>query len=59
MTHVFSHFRLRIEPRVVETRATPARIMDDGGTRWHDPAQPAPFGLPAPVARLMSALTIR
>lgn len=52
--HVFSHFRLNIQPLAytgVEASAT--RIGDNGDLHWHRIDAVAGLGLPAPVARLI------
>ncbi|WP_426689022.1 A/G-specific adenine glycosylase [Rhodanobacter ginsengiterrae] len=52
-THVFSHYRLGIEPLLFD-RATPARgIADNPGLRWCDIDELDALGLPAPVRSLL------
>ncbi|MGY3039559.1 A/G-specific adenine glycosylase [Rhodanobacter sp. TND4EL1] len=55
-THVFSHYRLNIEPLLFE-RATPARgIADNPQSRWCSIDELDALGLPAPVRTLLQSL---
>jgi A/G-specific adenine glycosylase len=51
--HVFSHFRLRIQPLRWRCRVLPAAIADNDRLRWTDHGQLPDLGLPAPVRRLL------
>ncbi|PWK83118.1 A/G-specific adenine glycosylase [Fulvimonas soli] len=54
--HVFSHYRLQVEPLLFD-RATARRgIADNPDLRWCDAADLAALGLPAPVRSLLLAL---
>ena len=53
LTHVFTHFRLRMSPLVCE--AAPLAATAEPGRRWFDAAARAAAGLPAPVRRLLNA----
>ncbi len=55
-THVFSHFRLDIQPLLFNARATTRRIADSDDLRWCDPAQLDALGLPAPVRKLLDKI---
>ncbi len=55
-THTFSHYQLRIFPRVM-TATGPARaIHERAPSLWCDLKQPAEVGLAAPVKRLLGQL---
>lgn len=58
LTHTFTHFRLDIEPRVVELgslRATLASVGDDE-TVWVALHELDAYGVPAPVRRLLDTM---
>jgi A/G-specific adenine glycosylase len=59
-SHTFTHFKLDIEPRVVElsrdARATSALELNDGQTAWVVLREIDAFGVPAPVRKLLDAL---
>src|SRR5690606_24736051 len=52
-THVFSHYRLNIEPLLFDGATAPRRIADNPRLRWCNPTQLATLGLPAPVRTLL------
>jgi A/G-specific adenine glycosylase len=52
--HSFTHFHLDIDAALLHLPATPARIGDEPGALWVDPAQPGDLGLPAPIRRLLA-----
>ncbi|HEY3597758.1 MAG TPA: A/G-specific adenine glycosylase [Paraburkholderia sp.] len=58
LTHTFTHFRLDIEPRVVElNRVTGApAALADGETAWVTLGELDAYGLPAPVRKLLDGL---
>ena len=56
-THVFSHYRLDIQPLLFEARAPAGAIGDHADLRWCDRAQRDALGLPAPVRKLLDNLT--
>jgi A/G-specific adenine glycosylase len=58
LTHTFTHFRLDIEPRVVElNRVAGARMaLADGETAWVSLADIDAYGVPAPVRKLLDGL---
>jgi len=52
--HVFTHFRLRIQPLLCA--AEPQPLATEPNLRWLDPAERAHAALPAPVKKLLSAI---
>ena len=52
-THVFSHYRLKIEPLLFDRAATHGRIADNPQLRWCSAADLTALGLPAPVRTLL------
>jgi A/G-specific adenine glycosylase len=58
LTHTFTHFRLDIEPRVVEfNRVAGAQVaLADGETAWVSLADIDAYGVPAPVRKLLDGL---
>ncbi len=53
--HVFSHYRLQIQPlRVAPVEALPS-VSESEGPRWFERAELAGLGLPAPVRRLLDS----
>jgi len=55
LTHVFTHFSLRIRPVRLRTRVLPDNVRD-ADRDWFDPADTAALGLAAPVKRLLGVL---
>ena len=55
-THVFSHYRLDIQPLLFDARKPTSRIADSDDLRWCDPAQLDALGLPAPVRKLLAQI---
>ena len=55
-THVFSHYRLDIQPLLFEARAPAKAIGDHADLRWCDRDQRDALGLPAPVRKLLDNL---
>ncbi len=53
-THVFSHYKLRIEPLLFDRATAPHATADNPDLRWCDAGELAALGLPAPVRRLLS-----
>ncbi|MDR5736787.1 A/G-specific adenine glycosylase [Caballeronia sp. LZ016] len=56
LSHTFTHFKLQIEPRLGQARGAPAEAMD-AGTVWAPLSRIDSFGVPAPVRKLLDALT--
>ena len=55
-THVFSHYKLRIEPLLFDNAAPTHGIADNPHLRWCDAGELATLGLPAPVRKLLQNL---
>jgi A/G-specific adenine glycosylase len=55
-SHTFTHFKLDIEPRLGEARDGP-RDMRNAETVWAPLARIDAYGVPAPVRKLLDALT--
>ena len=55
--HTFSHYRLRISPLLWTNAAATTRIGDNDDLRWQSLATLDTVGLPAPVRKLLEALT--
>ncbi len=55
-THVFSHFKLEIQPEVYPLAAPSTRARDDDALRWLDLTQLDAVGLPRPVRELLDTL---
>ena len=51
--HVFSHYRLTIEPLLFDGASATGAIADRPDWRWCSIQQCAALGLPAPVRRLL------
>jgi A/G-specific adenine glycosylase len=54
--HVFSHYRLHIEPVLIAGEEAADRVGDDESLRWLALAELDAVGLPAPVRRLLEGL---
>ncbi|MGO4503256.1 MULTISPECIES: A/G-specific adenine glycosylase [unclassified Dyella] len=54
--HVFSHYRLKVEPLLFDEATALQRIADNASLRWCDPGERAALGLPAPVRTLLQNL---
>lgn len=54
--HVFSHYRLKIEPLLFDEATANRRIADNPGMRWCDAGERAALGLPSPVRTLLQNL---
>ena len=57
LDHGFTHFRLRIHPRLIAVNGPRAAIGDNAGLRWANRAELAAIGLPAPVRKLLQEQT--
>ncbi|HWU78187.1 MAG TPA: A/G-specific adenine glycosylase [Rhodanobacter sp.] len=57
-THVFSHYRLNIEPLLFDRATTPPPIADNPQLRWCSTAELTALGLPAPVRTLLTTLPL-
>ncbi|WP_206997330.1 A/G-specific adenine glycosylase [Trinickia mobilis] len=59
LTHTFTHFKLEIEPRVVDVDVDRSCVHLEAGdseTAWVPLAEIAAYGLPAPVRKLLDSL---
>lgn len=54
--HVFSHYRLKVEPLLFDEATASGRIADNPSLRWCDASERAALGLPAPVRSLLQTL---
>ncbi|GLQ97035.1 A/G-specific adenine glycosylase [Dyella mobilis] len=54
--HVFSHYRLHIQPLLFDRAAPALAIGDNDDRRWFALAELSALGLPAPVRSLLTAL---
>jgi A/G-specific adenine glycosylase len=54
--HVFSHYRLQIQPLLFDNAAPTQAIADNNDLRWYTIADLAALGLPAPVRSLLTEL---
>ncbi|WP_114241668.1 A/G-specific adenine glycosylase [Dyella sp. C9] len=54
--HVFSHYRLKVEPLLFDEATAHRRIADNASLRWCDAGERAALGLPAPVRSLLQDL---
>lgn len=52
-THVFSHYRLNIEPLLFERATVPRGVADNPHLRWCSASELDALGLPAPVRKLL------
>ncbi|MCB1747799.1 MAG: A/G-specific adenine glycosylase [Gammaproteobacteria bacterium] len=58
LTHGFTHFRLTIDPVVVEVDNSTLEVRENEGLRWYSAGDSTRIGLSAPVAKLLAALAI-
>lgn len=56
--HVFSHYRLQIQPLLFDNSAPAHAIADNADLRWCSMAELPSLGLPAPVRTLLTALPL-
>jgi A/G-specific adenine glycosylase len=54
--HVFSHYRLRVEPLLFDGATAHPGIADNPQLRWYGAGELATLGLPAPVRALLQRL---
>jgi A/G-specific adenine glycosylase len=52
--HVFSHFRLNIEPRFLRGRCVGNRVLEDGRFYWKSREEIGRIGLPAPISKYLN-----
>lgn len=53
LKHIFSHFRLDIQPQFIRVEAETQRVADDEGTVWQPLSALDALGVPAPVRRIL------
>lgn len=58
-THVFSHYRLNIEPLLFDDASAHPGVADNPHLRWCSVSEIATLGLPAPVRKLLGKVTAR
>ena len=51
--HVFTHYRLRIQPHLFDGVAPRAQVSDNDNLRWASREELATLGIPAPVRKLI------
>lgn len=57
LTHTFTHFKLDIEPRVIELKPNGATLVaNEGETVWVTLGEIDAYGVPAPVRKLLDSL---
>ena len=57
LTHTFTHFKLDIEPRVIELKRNGAMLVaNEGETAWVALREIDAYGVPAPVRKLLDGL---
>lgn len=54
--HVFSHYRLQVEPLLFDGATAHGAVADNPSLRWCDAGEIAALGLPAPVRTLLQSL---
>ncbi|ULU27211.1 A/G-specific adenine glycosylase [Dyella terrae] len=54
--HVFSHYRLNVEPLLFDEATAHQRIADNSSLRWCSASERVALGLPAPVRTLLQNL---
>lgn len=54
--HVFSHYKLRVEPLLFDGATAPRGIADNPTLRWCGTGELAALGLPAPVRKLLQQI---
>jgi len=55
--HGFSHYRLRMHPFEILLETDGCRLLDGDRELWYNPEQPQAIGIPAPISRLIRALS--
>ncbi|KRG46405.1 A/G-specific adenine glycosylase [Stenotrophomonas panacihumi] len=53
LIHVFTHFRLHMQPLAIAPVAPGDAVGDNGDLRWVAPGELAALGLPAPIRKLL------
>ena len=55
--HTFSHFKLIATPIQHLVKSSNTRAMSNTPILWHNPSDPLPKGVPAPIKKLLTALS--
>ena len=51
--HVFSHYKLSIEPHLLQLKQQPTKVAENDQNRWYDAAQLHTIGLATPIKKLL------
>lgn len=51
--HVFSHYKLTIEPHLLELQKQPRKVAENEQSRWYDATQLHTIGLATPIKKLL------
>ncbi len=55
--HTFSHFQLNIRPAIVEVESKHTALFEPNRYLWYNRSKPANVGLPAPIKKIIEALS--
>ena len=56
ITHTFSHYKLSIEPALINCKKTTTTNMKKNNCIWYDKQNPTKIGLPAPIVKLIKSI---
>lgn len=51
--HLFSHYKLTIEPHLLELSTTPQKVTENDKSQWYDSQQLHTIGLASPIKKLL------
>tara|TARA_B110000503_G_scaffold17152_1_gene24756 strand:- start:451 stop:1491 length:1041 start_codon:yes stop_codon:yes gene_type:complete len=54
--HVFSHYKLTIEPHLLVLSATPQKVSENNKSQWYDNQQLHTIGLATPIKKLLEKI---
>jgi A/G-specific adenine glycosylase len=54
--HVFSHYKLTIEPHLLVLSAAPQKVSENNQSRWYDSQQLLTIGLATPIKKLLEKI---
>jgi len=54
--HVFSHYKLTIEPHLLVLDHTPQKVSENSNTQWYDKQQIHTIGLATPIKKLLEKI---
>ena len=54
--HIFSHYKLTIEPHVLVLESTPKKVTENGKSQWYDTQQLHTIGLATPIKKLLEKI---